>query len=112
MDKKPEIPSHTKWGIRVTTVIIILISIMIIKNCVGSVFYGVTTEKKLQVQYYELGYSHGMQKARGMDIPPDPDIDNLLLKKEYRKGFRNGWDSMQAERKATAESSSTPDAAK
>jgi len=112
MSKKPEIPSHTKWGIRVTTVIIILLSVMIIKNCVGSVFYGVSTEKKLQVQYYELGYSHGIQKARDLDIPPEPEIDNLLLKKEYRKGYRNGWDSVQAERKAAAGPSKTPDAAK
>ena len=29
MGKKPEIPSHTKWGIRVTTVIIIIIAAMI-----------------------------------------------------------------------------------
>jgi hypothetical protein len=108
MGKKPEIPTHTKWGIRVTTVIIILISIMIIKNCVGSVFYGVSTEKELQVQYYELGYSHGKQKAGGRDIPPAPEIDNLLLKKEYRKGYRNGWDSVQAERKAAAGSLKTP----
>ena len=112
MGKKPEIPSHTKWGIRVTTVIIILISIMIIKNCVGSVFYGVTTKQELQIQYYELGYSHGVQKARGLEIPPDPEIDNLLLKKEFSKGFRNGWDSVQTKRKAAAETSNKTDAAK
>ena len=102
MGEKPEIPLHTKWGIRVTTVIIILISVMIIKNCVESVFYGVSTEKEMQVQYYELGYSHGMQKARGLDLPPEPEIDNLLLRKEYRKGYRNGWDSVQSERKKPA----------
>ena len=102
MGKKPEIPAHTKWGIRVTTVIIILLSVMIIKNCVGSVFYGVSTEKEMQVQFYELGYSHGMQKARGLDLPPEPEIDNLLLRKEYRKGYRNGWDSVQSERKKPA----------
>jgi hypothetical protein len=112
MEKKPEIPPHTKWGIRVTTVIIILISVMIIKNCVGSVFYGVSTEKEMQVQYYELGYSQGIQKARGLDVAPEPEIDNLLLKKNYRKGYRNGWDSVQAERKAAAESSKTPGATK
>ena len=113
MKKKPEIPSHTKWGIRVTTVIIILISVMIIKNCVGSVFYGVSTKKEMQVQYYKLGYSHGIQKARGLDVPLEPEIDNLLLKKNYRKGYRNGWDSVQAaEQKAAAESSKIPGATK
>lgn len=107
MENKPEIPPHTKWGIRVTTVIIIVISVMIIKNCVGSVFYGVSTEKEMQVQFYELGYSRGMQKARGLDLPPEPEIDNLLLRKEYRKGYRNGWDSVHSERKNSAEPEKT-----
>ena len=85
---------------------------MIIKNCVGSVFYGVSTEKEVQVQYYELGYSHGRDKARGQEIAPEPEIDNLLLRKEYRKGYRNGWDSVQAERQAEPPSSKTPATAK
>ena len=93
--EKPEIPPHTKWGIRVTTVIILLISAMIIKNCVGSIMYGVSTEQEQQKQYYELGYSHGRQKAQGMERPAEPATANLLLKKLYRKGYRDGWDSIQ-----------------
>lgn len=85
---------------------------MIIKNCVGSVFYGVTTEKELRLKYYELGFSHGTQKARGLDIPPAPAIDNLLLKKEYSKGYRNGWDSVQTEKKTAVETPDKPAAAK
>jgi hypothetical protein len=103
MDKQAGIPPHTKWGIRITTVIILLISFLIIKNCVGSVFYGVTTDKELQNQYYDLGYSHGVQKAKGLEPSPEPDIKNLLLKKEYRKGYRNGWDSIKTELKAVVE---------
>ena len=108
MKKKPEIPAHTKWGIRVTTVIIILIIIMLIKNCVGSVYYGVSTDKDLQEQYYDLGYSHGMLRAKGQEeMPPEPEIDNLLLKKEYRKGYRNGWDSIQSGEKDLTEPGKT-----
>lgn len=93
--KKPEIPPHTKWGIRVTTVIILLITVMIIKNCIGSFMYGVSTEQEQQNQYYELGYSHGMQKAQGKEKTAEPETENLLLKKLYRKGYRDGWDSVQ-----------------
>ena len=80
--EKPEIPTHTKWGIRVTTVIILIITVMIIKNCVGSIMYGVSTEQEQQNQYYELGYSHGMQKAQGMKKSEEPETENLLLKKK------------------------------
>ena len=82
--KKPEIPPHTKWGIRVTTIIILLISVMIIKNCIGSFFYGVSTDQEQQKQYYETGYLQGIQKARGNKNPVEPKTDNPLLKKIYR----------------------------
>ena len=97
--QQPEIPPHTKWGIRVTTVIILIISAMIIKNCLGSIIYGVSTEQEQQNQYYELGYTHGMQKAQGMPKPSEPETENLLLKKLYRKGYRDGWDSAQPAKK-------------
>jgi hypothetical protein len=101
MNEKPEIPQHTKWGIRVSAVIILLITIMIIKNCMGSFMYGVSTEQELQKQYYELGYSHGLQKAQGLESSPAPETENLLLRKLYRKGYRDGWDSAaQSEEKA------------
>ena len=96
---KPEIPPHTKWGIRITAVIILLISIMILKNCMGSIMYGVSTDQGLQKQYYELGYSHGARKAQGLEEGPQPKTGNLLLRKMYGKGFRDGWDSVQADRK-------------
>lgn len=97
--QKPEIPLHTKWGIRVTAVIILLITAMIIKNCMGSFMYGVSTEEKLQKEYYELGYSHGAKKAQGLEQAIEPETENLLLRKLYRKGYRDGWDSMQPNRK-------------
>ena len=100
MKDKPEIPQHTKWGIRISAIVILLITIMIIKNCMGSFMYGISTEQELQKQYYELGYSHGLQKAKGLDIPSVPETENLLLRKLYRKGYREGWDSAQSNEKA------------
>ena len=99
MKEKPEIPPHTKWGIRITAVIILLISIMIIKNCMGSFRYGVSTEAKLQKQFYELGYSHGQQKVQGLEQATEPETENLLLRKLYRKGYRDGWDNAQSGKK-------------
>ena len=99
---KPEIPAHTKWGIRVSTVIILLIIVMIIKNCMGSFMYGISTEQEQQKEYYELGYSHGMQKAEGMGQADEPATENLLLRKLYRKGYRDGWDSVQPGKESQA----------
>ena len=101
---KPEIPPHTKWGIRITAVIILLIIVMIIKNCVGSFMYGISTEEELQKKYYEQGYSHGLQRAKGKEKPVEPETENLLLKKLYRKGYREGWDSFQPTKKAQTQS--------
>lgn len=94
--KKPEIPLHTKWGIRITAVIILLITVTIVRNCIGSFRYGISTEEVLLKEYYELGYSHGVQKAQGLEQSPEPQTDNLLLHKRYQKGYRDGWDSIQA----------------
>ena len=98
--QKPEIPPHTKWGIRVTTVIILLLTVTVIKNCIGSFMYGVSTNQEQQKAYYELGYSHGLRKAQGLDQLPEPETENLLLRKLYRKGYRDGWDNGQSSRKA------------
>jgi len=109
MKEKPAIPPHTKWGIRVTAVIILLITVMIIKNCMGSFMYGVSTEQEQQKEYYELGYSHGVQKAQGLKQAQEPETENLLLRKLYRKGYRDGWDSVQAS-KETVEPGASPKA--
>jgi len=97
--EETEIPLYTKWGIRVTGVIIILITVMLIRNCVGSFIYGVSTEQEEQKVYYELGYSHGVRKAQGLGESPEPETANPLLRKLYRKGYRDGWDSMQLRKK-------------
>lgn len=104
--KKPEIPPHTKWGIRITTVIILLITVTIIRNCMGSFMYGVSTEQDIQKEYYELGYSHGVHKAQNLEKLPEPDTENLLLRKLYRKGYRDGWDSVQLHKKSSSDDSS------
>lgn len=97
--KRADIPPHTKWGIRISGIIILLISILVIKNCVGSIRYGISTDQAMQKQFYDLGYSHGMQRAQGHEKQPAPETGNLLLQKRYRQGFRDGWDSAQRDKK-------------
>ena len=99
--EKPEIPLHTKWGIRVTAVIILILTVMIIKNCMGSFIYGVLTEQEQQDQYYEIGYSHGVRRAQGLEQAPEAKTEISLLRKLYHKGYRDGWDSVQASKKKT-----------
>jgi len=97
--KRADIPPHTKWGIRISGIIILLIMVLVIKNCMGSIKYGIGTDKAMQQQFYDLGYSRGMQRAQGHEKQPAPDTENLLLRKRYRQGFRDGWDSVQREKK-------------
>ena len=66
--------------------------------------YGVSTEQEQQKQYYEIGYAHGVKKAQGMEKPTEPETENLLLRKLYRKGYRDGWDSVQPGKKAQTSS--------
>jgi len=96
---RTDIPLHTKWGIRISAIIILLIMVLVIKNCMGSIRYGISTDQEMQNQYYNLGYSHGMQRAQGHEKQPAPETDNLLLRKRYRQGFRDGWDSAQLNKK-------------
>ncbi|MDX1776931.1 MAG: hypothetical protein R3297_10140 [Desulfobulbales bacterium] len=105
---KSEIPLYTKWGIRVSAVIILVLTAMIIKNCMGSIIYGVRTEAEQQKEFYETGYSHGVQRARGLEQLPEAGTDNPLLRKLYHKGYRDGWDSVQAEKKHQANPADTP----
>lgn len=103
IEEKPKIPPHTKWGIRITVIIILLITLTVFKNCIGSFRYGISTKQEQQKIYYELGYSHGREKAQGLEQISEPKTENLLLRKLYRKGFRDGWDSIQSEKKDTPE---------
>jgi hypothetical protein len=45
-----------------------------------------------------------MQKAQGKEKATEPETENLLLKKLYRKGYRDGWDSVQPAKKAQTSS--------
>ena len=93
--KKTDIPLYTKVGIRVTTVLVLLIVFFLIRNCTSSVYYGKTTGPAAIQEAYELGVRQGRDQALG-NRPANPhDDQNPILRKAYQKGFRSGWDAVR-----------------
>lgn len=91
------IPMYTKVGIRVTTVIIIVLLFFILKNCAFSIYYGSHTSEEDTQRIYKQGFQAGEMQAKSGSHPSQNfDSDNLLLKKMYQKGFREGWDSYKS----------------
>jgi len=77
----------------VTIVLMIILAFMLLKNCIGSIHYGTTTSQDEIQRYYDKGYEDGTEQAAEPTDREDPDLDNPLLKKAYRQGFRAGWDA-------------------
>lgn len=93
MKMSKEIPLYTRIGTKITTILLVLLGFMIIKNCAGSIYYGLSTDSDTQEHYYNLGRANGGREARGMKQTPAPAFDNPVLEKAYNKGFQVGWDS-------------------
>lgn len=99
MTPKQEIPTYTKIGIRITMVLVLLLSFMLIKNCARSIIYGTSTSQEEIQYYYDLGFKAGAAANTG-PTTRKPTIDNPLLTKTYRKGYRNGRDTARREKKS------------
>ncbi len=98
MAKEKKIPLYTSVGIKVTAILMLLLGLMILKNCVSSIIYGTSTDERAIQQYYEMGYTAGEKQARNEGTGEKLLIDNPLLKKSYHRGFREGWDSQQPQK--------------
>lgn len=99
-ERKTEIPLYTKVGIRVTAVLMLVISIFLIRNCTTSVYFGATTPEVNISEAYEKGVADGRAEASGMQVQPFEE-ENPALKKAYQKGFRTGWDEARKNRPNT-----------
>ncbi len=112
MTKEDKIPLYTSVGIKVTVILMLLLGLMIIKNCASSIYYGTITDDGAIQQYYEMGYTAGEQQALSKVSGNNPQIDNPLLQKAFQRGFRQGWDAQQPgktiEQKAAREQQQTP----
>lgn len=92
-DNRP-IPLYTKIGGRITIILLLLLSFMLLKNCIGSIRYGTTTSQEEINQYYNKGFLDGSIQDDDEGIE-EVTNENPLLKKAYRRGFRVGWDTRQ-----------------
>jgi len=95
MARDNRIPLYTKIGIRVTIVLMVILAFMLLKNCIESIHFGTTTSQDEIQRYYNMGYKDGTERAIEPIDRAEPDLDNPLLKKAYRQGFRAGWDTSQ-----------------
>lgn len=93
-DYHAEIPRYTKIGIRVTAALMLLIAAFLIKNCATSIYYGSTTPEQAIETVYNKGIEDGMRQGSG-GARSTWHSDNPILKKDYQKGFRKGWDAVR-----------------
>ncbi|MEW6221113.1 MAG: hypothetical protein AB1634_16485 [Thermodesulfobacteriota bacterium] len=88
-----EIPAYTKWGARLTTLVMLLLAFFLLKNCAVSLVYGPATEEAALEQYRQMGRQAGERQAAGEPPAAEPEVANPLLRKAYQGGFREGYDA-------------------
>lgn len=93
--KEEKIPFHTRFGLRLLQVLLIIFALLLIKRCVNIYHDNKTTNEQIKVEYFDKGYASGFKKARGLTEDPEPQFKNYALKKAYRDGYRQGWDKGQ-----------------
>lgn len=89
-DKK--IAYHTRFGLRLLQVLIIVLAMVLVKRCVDIYHENKTTDQQIKVEYFEKGFASGMKKSMGLQEDQEPQFRNYALKKAYRDGYRQGWD--------------------
>ena len=90
--KEEKIPSHTRFGLRLLQVLIIVLALVLVRRCVAVYHDNKLINEQVKTEYFEKGYSSGMKKAQGLPETLEPQFKNYALKKAYRDGYRLGWD--------------------
>jgi hypothetical protein len=90
--KEEKIPFHTRFGLRLLQVLLIVFALLLVKRCVDIYHDNKLTGEQIKIEYFEKGYAGGMKKAQGLPVDPEPQFKNYALKKAYRDGYRQGWD--------------------
>ena len=94
MDATNKIPLHTKIGARLTIVLVLIICVLVMKNCVSAVYYGMVTDEKEISRYYQFGFKAGAGPRLEKDTTHEQKTTNPFLLKAFRTGYREGRDSV------------------
>lgn len=93
MEQKKESPAfHTRFGLRLLQVLLIVFALLLVKRCVAIYHDNKLTSEEVKIEYFEKGYASGIKKAQGLGEEAEPRFKNYALKQSYRDGFRQGWD--------------------
>lgn len=90
--KEEKIPFHTRFGLRLLQVLLIVFALLLVKRCVNIYHDNKLTTEQIKIEYFEKGFASGMKKAQGLPEDQEPLFKNYALKKAYRDGYRQGWD--------------------
>ena len=90
--QEEKIPFHTRFGLRLLQVLLLVFALLLIKRCVDIYHDNKLTSKQTEIEYFEKGYASGVKKAQGSVENGEPVFKNYALKKAYREGYRQGWD--------------------
>jgi len=90
--KNKKIPYHTRLGLRLLQVLIIVLAMVLVKRCVIIYHENKTVDQQIKVEYFDKGFASGMKKSMGLQEDPEPQFRNYAVKKAYRDGYRQGWD--------------------
>ena len=66
---------------------------VLVKRCVNIYHENNITDQQIKTEYFDKGFASGMKKSLGLPEDPEPQFKNDTLKKSYRDGFRQGWDT-------------------
>ena len=75
-EKDEKIPFHTRFGLRLLQVLLVIFSLLLVKRCVDIYQDNRLTDAQLKIEYFDKGYA---------------------MKKAYRDGYRQGWDKAYEE---------------
>jgi hypothetical protein len=90
--EKEKTPFHTRFGLRLLQVLLIVFALLLLKRCVDIYRDNKLTNEPLKIEFFDKGFANGMRKAKGLPVDQEPEFANYALKKAYRDGYRQGWD--------------------